>query len=126
MVLYKSLCRSPKTFHGVTFHYGETKAVHGYIHDSRFICLGTVRPTPKVTLKPEVANAEFAAPKTETKKVEAKVEKKAELKKDESKPATKSATKPAEKKEETKPTEPKKTETKKDESKKSETAGKDK
>lgn len=127
MVLYKSFCRSPKTFHGITFRYGETKAVHGYIHDPRFVCLGAAKPVLKAAApKVDAVNSKVIAQKLELnkaeKKTEAKIEKKVESKKDESKPAAK----PSEKKEEAKATEQKKAEIKKDESKKSRTAEKDK
>ena len=50
MVLYKSLCRSPKTFYGVTFKYGDIHPVSGFIHDPRFVCLSTnYRPSTVVT-----------------------------------------------------------------------------
>ena len=42
MLLYKSHCRQTKTFYGVEFKYGDRKAVPGYIHDNRFVCLGSV------------------------------------------------------------------------------------
>lgn len=45
MVTYKSLCKQTKTFHGVTFNYGDVKSVKGYIHDKRFVCLGTAVET---------------------------------------------------------------------------------
>lgn len=48
MVLYKSLCRSPKTFYGVTFKYGDTHPVPGFIHDPRFVCLSTNYRSPAV------------------------------------------------------------------------------
>lgn len=108
MVLYKSFCRSPKTYYGVTFNYGESKAVPGYIHDRRFVCLNTnyveseLQPKVEATaVKLEVApkQAEVARPvekekpakKSEPKKEEKKSEiKKAEAKK-EDKPAAKKA-----------------------------------
>lgn len=97
MILYKSHCREVKTFYGETFHYGETKAVCGYIHDPRFVCLGTVKASYKLEdTKPESKNPE---PK--------------ETKKTESKTAAKTVSK-SEKKEEAKKAEPKKFESKKD------------
>lgn len=110
MVAYKSFCRQPKTFYGTTFHYGETKTVPGYIHDPRFVCLGTVRRAepetqPKVeevtpiepVVKPAVEKK--AAPKVEElkKATATKPEVKAEKPAKEEKPAK------AEKKEEAKP-----------------------
>lgn len=63
MVKYKSLCKQPKTFYGVTFHYGDTKAVPGYIHDARFICLG-FEPS-KQEEAPKVESHKQAVPKKE-------------------------------------------------------------
>lgn len=58
MILYKSLCRDSRTFHGVTFHYGEIKAVNGYIHDRRFVCIGKVQPKSDTDTKDVVAESE--------------------------------------------------------------------
>ena len=103
MVAYKSFCRQPKTFYGTTFHYGETKTVPGYIHDPRFVCLGTVKKTePEVQPKVEEAKpVAFVSKPTVEKKAALKVEepKKATATKSEVK-AEKSAK--AEKKEEAK------------------------
>lgn len=107
MVVYKSFCRQPKTFYGTTFHYGETKTVPGYIHDPRFVCLGTVKKTesevqPKVEEAKPVASVSTpavgkkTAPKVEESKKatatksDVKAEKPAKAeKKEEAKPATK-------------------------------------
>lgn len=101
MVLYKSLCRDIKTFHGVTFRYGETKAVNGYIHDPRFICIGKAQPKSKIEVEAAPAKAEVANVES-SKKAEPKAEKKAE---------SKATTKP-EKKEDSKKDDKKKAETK--------------
>lgn len=109
MVLYKSFCRSPKTFYGVTFNYGESKAVPGYIHDRRFVCLNThyVEPEsqPKAeaaAVKLEVAPQQIEAAglvekeKPAKKSEPAKEEKKSETKKVEAKKEDKPAAKKAE------------------------------
>ena len=136
MLLYKSFCRSPKTFYGVTFNYGESKAVSGYINDRRFVCLDSHYTEPKEHLKAKVSaevvkevpktTLESAAPedskpqKVESKKAEKQLEsKKVEVKKEEKSAAKKSGEKKAETKdkvEKAKTTE-KKPEVKKEEKK---------
>lgn len=108
MLLYKSFCRSPKTFYGVTFNYGESKAVPGYIHDRRFVCLDTnyTSPAPQlkvkqaeasveVALKPASAQSKSAAStgKDDKQSEPKKEEKKSESKKSEPKKAEKVAAK---------------------------------
>lgn len=136
MLLYKSFCRSPKTFYGVTFNYGDSKAVSGYINDRRFVCLDSHYMEPKEHLEAKVSTAvvkevskttsKSAAPedskskKVELKKSEKQLEsKKAEVKKEEKPAAKKSEEKKAETKdkvEKAKTTE-KKPEVKKEEKK---------
>lgn len=113
MLLYKSFCRSPKTFYGVTFNYGESKAVSGYINDRRFVCLDSHYTEPKEHLKAKVSaevvkevpktTSKSATPgdskskKAELKKSEKQLEsKKAEIKKEETSAAKKSGEKKAE------------------------------
>lgn len=101
MIKYKSHCRQTKTFYGVTFHYGETKLVPGYIHDPRFVCLGNVEiedknpeTITKTETKDKVENKQNttlpvkSVTKSENKVQDKKVEekKKQELKKEEKKP----------------------------------------
>lgn len=106
MVRYKSFCRQLKTFYGVTFRYGETKEVPGYIHDPRFVCLGIInidrskdssKPKEVISesdeksldsklLSTEVVDSERALPskkeETKIKPTAGKVEKKSEKKED--------------------------------------------
>lgn len=136
MLLYKSFCRSPKTFYGVTFNYGDSKAVSGYINDRRFVCLDSHYTEPKEPLKAKVSTTVVkevpkvtsgsAAPedskskKAELKKSEKQLEsKKEEVKKEDKPVAKKSEEKKAEikdKAEKAKTTE-KKPEVKKEEKK---------
>lgn len=44
---YISHSRVPKTYHGVTFNYGDKKSVSGVINDKRFVFCGA-RPNPPV------------------------------------------------------------------------------
>lgn len=113
MLLYKSFCRSPKTFYGVTFNYGDSKAVSGYINDRRFVCLDShytepkehpeakvsievVKEIPKTTSEP-AAPEDSKPQKAESKKAEKQLEsKKAEVKKEEKSAAKKSEEKKVE------------------------------
>ena len=47
-MFYKNLAYSEKTFYGVTFKYGDTHPVPGFIHDPRFVCLSTNYRSPAV------------------------------------------------------------------------------
>lgn len=88
MIRYKSLCSQTKTFYGVTFHYGDVKSVPGYIHDKRFVCLGSVKsanievdnPTSNITVEtkevksstPVKSNNKLQDKKSEVKKPDVK------------------------------------------------------
>lgn len=66
-MIYKNISTFRKTFHGVTFNPGETKAVPGYINDMSFIRVSSLpKEPPKGTGK---ANKQTSKPE---KKVQAK------------------------------------------------------
>lgn len=90
MLLYKSHCRQTKTFYGVEFKYGDRKAVPGYIHDNRFVCLGSV-DSANIEVDDSASNATV-----ETKEVKSST-------------SVKSTTKPQDKKSEVKKPDVKKT-----------------
>ena len=113
MVLYKSFCRSPKTFYGVTFNYGDSKAVPGYINDRRFVCLDSHYTEPEGHLKAKVSTVvvkevpkvksksatleDSKSEKSELKKAKKQLEsKKAEVKKEDKPVAKKSEEKKSE------------------------------
>ena len=47
---YISHSRTPKTYHGVTFNYGDRKEVSGVIDDKRFVFCGSRQIPPTLSL----------------------------------------------------------------------------
>lgn len=43
LLYYKSHDRTTRTYYGVTFNYGDTKGVPGYIDNNKFVCLGHIK-----------------------------------------------------------------------------------
>ena len=76
---YISHSRVPKTYHGVTFYYGDKKEVTGTISDKRFVfCYSRPNPstsdvTPTVEAKPTKPVVEPSKPVAEVKPTEDKV-----------------------------------------------------
>lgn len=67
---YISHSRIPKTYYGVTFHYGDKKEVTGVIRDKRFVLCGSRIESPKnpTTKISEVHPAEKKSTLSETPK----------------------------------------------------------
>lgn len=60
---YISHSRVPKTYHGVTFNYGDKKSVSGVINDKRFVFCGA-RPNPPVSVVKESESSETVVEST--------------------------------------------------------------
>ena len=76
---YISHSRVPKTYHGVTFYYGDKKEVTGTISDKRFVfCYSRPNPstsdvTPTVETKPTKPTVKPSEPVAEVEPTEDKV-----------------------------------------------------
>lgn len=64
---YISHSRMPKTYYGVTFHYGDKKEVSGIIRDNRFVfcCLRQNPPTPTESQNVEDESSKLTAESSE-------------------------------------------------------------